>query len=261
MATPNEITRLENLLSQALNVKQCKVVRVWKGFLVTCKIPNQQNVEEPFVVWIHEQNLEGILSKSGVIDKSIDLIAFGAWFINPLAGLLAGTGRLLVKRIGFPPRQNQIFSSRTHVVEYGTYYLTRNGRVLKSWDLLKRKVSDFIKIPGRIEQVISSLFSTDGKDPINTKQKTSESVSSARVLVPPGDILSYTFIRFNSRLDFTRRLELEGKEDGGFSKLKGTIEMVSVPSPAVFKVFDQDEAFNFLSRLKRYGFEIQYVPE
>ncbi|MFX0060837.1 MAG: hypothetical protein ACFFC7_01480 [Candidatus Hermodarchaeota archaeon] len=268
MASSDEISRLENLLEKALNVSQCKVVRVWKGFLLACKIPNQKNTEEPFVIWIHEQNMQGVLSKSGAIDKSIDLISIGAWFINPIAGLLAGTGRLLIK-LGSPPRENQIYSARTHFIEYGTYFLTKHGTILKTWDILKKSGFQLIDLPKRLINTLSSIFSdlipTDNKD-LETegeeKDKTEkQTVSSTRVLIPPGDGISYTFIRFNSRLNVVRLQELETNSTDSLSKVKGMLETVSSPNPPSYKVFDQEEAFNFLSRLKRYGFEIHYVPE
>ncbi|MFX1253779.1 MAG: hypothetical protein ACFFCZ_19365 [Promethearchaeota archaeon] len=268
MASSDEISRLENLLAKTLNVGQVKVVRVWKGFLLACKIPNEKNTEEPFVIWIHEQNLQGILSKSGAIDKSIDLISIGAWFVNPIVGLLAGTGRLLVK-LGSPPRENQIYSARTHFIEYGTYFLTKHGTILKTWDILKKSGSQLIDLPKRLIDTVTSILSdlnlADNKDIKTEEEKTEKArkptVSSARVLVPPGDVISYTFIRFNSRLDVARLQELEKNSTDGLSKVIGVLETVSSPIPPSYKVFDQEEAFDFLSRLKRYGFEIHYVPE
>ncbi len=268
MASSDEISRLESLLAKALNVNQCKVVRVWKGFLLACKIPNQQNTEEPFVIWIHEQNLQGILSTSGAIDKSIDLISIGAWFINPIAGLLAGTGRLLIK-LGSPPRENQIYSARTHFIEYGTYFLTKHGIILKTWDILKKSSFQLIDLPKRLINTLSSIFSdlipADNKDLKTEGERKEEaekqSVSSTRVLIPPGDVISYTFIRFNSRLSVARLQELENNSTDSLSQVKSLLEIVSSPIPPSYKVFDEEEAFSFLSRLKRYGFEIKYVPE
>ncbi|MFX1253670.1 MAG: hypothetical protein ACFFCZ_18810 [Promethearchaeota archaeon] len=151
-----QIEYLEVLLSKAFNAETCKVLPVFKGYLTACTIPGKEDEKELFVFWVHEEKLKGILSNSGITVKSFKVIktgmsiaggilAFGIPGVGIIGGAVAEAGyyllsknRRLQVKFGEPPQNNMNFSPKTHFIETSTYYITKNEKLAKASEYLRR---------------------------------------------------------------------------------------------------------------------------
>ncbi|MFX0091479.1 MAG: hypothetical protein ACFFBD_06925 [Candidatus Hodarchaeota archaeon] len=151
-----QIRYLEDLLSEAFKAEKCKILPVFKGFLAACTIPGKEDEKDLFVFWIHEEKLKGILSKSGISTRSFRYIKTGVSIVGgvlaygiPGVGLLGGAiaeagyyllskNRRLQLKFGEPPQDNMNFSPKTHFIEFKTYYLSKNGKIVQASEFMKR---------------------------------------------------------------------------------------------------------------------------
>ncbi|MFX0062104.1 MAG: hypothetical protein ACFFC7_07935 [Candidatus Hermodarchaeota archaeon] len=151
-----QIEYLEVLLSKAFNAETCKVLPVFKGYLAACMIPGKEDEKDLFVFWVHEEKLKGILSNSGIKVKSFKVIktgvsiaggilAFGVPGVGIIGGAIAEAGyyllsknRRLQVKFGEPPQDNMNFSPKTHFIETSTYYLSKNEKIAKASEYMRR---------------------------------------------------------------------------------------------------------------------------
>ncbi|MFX1534663.1 MAG: hypothetical protein ACFFDI_10615 [Promethearchaeota archaeon] len=225
------IDKLNRMLEQALELDEARILRVFRGFLVFCRAKNQC-----FVLWIHEQNILGLLSQTTVVDTALLGTLLFASRIVP-GGTLAA--RFAAQKIFKLPSEtkNRVFIPSLHIVEYGRYNVMKEKTLEKISDSLKavKSTSD--------EPILDSV--------------PEETTSQPRLVIPPRSVLSYDFIRFIDRLE--PKKSKEPQIPSLLEKITLQIEKLTLTQAFAFQVESQDETQQFLDFLLKNGFEVRFI--
>lgn len=225
------IDKLNRMLEKALELDEARILRVFRGFLVFCRTKDQR-----FVLWIHEQNILGLLSQTTVVDTALLGTLLFASRIIP-GGTLAA--RFAAQKIFKLPSEtkNRVFIPSLHIVEYGRYNIMNEETLEKISGSLKsvKSISD--------EPIPSSI--------------SEETVNQPRLVIPPKSVLSYDFIRFVDRLE-PKKSEMP-QIPSLFEKITLHVEKLTLTQAFSFQVENQDEVQQFLDLLLKNGFEVRCI--
>ncbi|MFX1253473.1 MAG: hypothetical protein ACFFCZ_17825 [Promethearchaeota archaeon] len=225
------IDKLNRKLEQALELDEARVLRVFRGFLIFCRAKNQR-----FVLWIHEQNILGLLSQTTVVDTALLGTLLFASRIVP-GGTLAA--RFAAHKIFKLPSEtkNRVFIPSLHIVEYGRYNVMNEETLERISESLKATKSD-------PEEAMPSSI-------------PEEMANQPRLVIPPKSVLSYDFIRFIDRLE-PKKSE-ESQIPSLFEKISLQVEKLALTQAFSFQVENQDEIQQFLDLLSKNGFEVRFI--
>ncbi|MFX0092067.1 MAG: hypothetical protein ACFFBD_09930, partial [Candidatus Hodarchaeota archaeon] len=117
--------KLNEILQQALELDEVSVLRVFRGFLVFCRVKDQR-----FILWVHEQSISGLLSQTKVVDTALLGSLLLASRIVPGGPIAA---RFAAQKIFKLPAEtkNRVFVPSLHIVETGKFSVVREETVDK----------------------------------------------------------------------------------------------------------------------------------